>query len=126
MPRCRFVDPTSERRIALSDDDWIVVRPELSVGQQREMYHAMRDGDGKVDLARYPAARALAHLVAWSLVDFQGAAAPVSAGALDQLDAATFAEITSALDTLDDAVDAEKKRIPIGASASDRILSSVA
>jgi len=126
MPRCHFVDPTSERRIALSDDDWIVVRPELSVGQQRDMYDAMRDDKGKVDPANYAQARALAYIVRWSLVDLNGAPAAVSAGAFYWIKPWIFAEITAAIDALDAEIDAEKKRIPTGASASDPILSSVA
>lgn len=126
MPRCRFVDPTSEIRIALSDDDWIVVRRELSVGQQREMYQAMRrKGSDAIDLSLYPTARALAYVVRWSFVDYHGAAAPVTAGAIDLLEPSTLTEITAAIDAHDDAVDAEKKRISTGAPDSDRILLSV-
>jgi hypothetical protein len=125
MPRCRFVDPTREVRLSLSDDDWIVIRRELTVGQQRELVRAMRGADGQVDATAYPPARALAYLVAWSFVDARGTVAPLTAGAIECLETASFAEITAALDAHEAALAEEKKRTTTTALAADPILQSV-
>lgn len=127
MPRCRFVDPSKEVRLSLSDDDWIVIRHELSVGQMRDLSRAIRPaGSSEPDYAQYPIARALAYLVRWSLVDHSGQPAPISAGALEFLEPGTFREITGAIDAHEAALDQEKKLTPTTATTSDRILSSVA
>ncbi len=126
MPRCRFVDPTREVRLSLSEDDWIVIRRELTVGQQRDLVRAMRTKDGEIDQTAYPLARALAYLVAWSFVDERGTVAPITAGALEFLDTATFAEITAAINAHDDALTQEKKAMTSTATAAAPILQSVA
>ena len=126
MPRCRFVDPTRERRLWLSDGDWISVRDELSVGQVRDLTRSLRrPGESTPDYAGYPVARALAYLTRWSLVDAQGAPAPITAGALECLEVSTFTEITAAIDAHEAARDEEKKRTTTPAIDSDRILQSV-
>ena len=125
MPRCRFVDPTREVRYSLSDDDWIVIHRELTVGQQRELVRALRQPDGTVDSTAYPPARVLAYLVAWSFVDERGDVAPITAGAIDFLETASLAEITAALDAHEALLAEEKKRTTTPATASAPILQSV-
>jgi hypothetical protein len=125
MPRCRFVDPTREVRLSLSDDDWIVIRRELTVGQQRELVRAMRGTDGEVDPTAYPSARALAYLVAWSFVDQRGAVAPITAGALECLETATLTELTGAIVEHEERLAQEKKQTTTTAPAADPILQSV-
>ena len=126
MPRCRFVDPTREVRLSLSDGDWIVIRHELTVGHMRDLARAMRDDQGIVDTTRYPIARALAYLVSWSFVDQSGNVAPLSAGALEFLESSTLTEISEAINAHEEALVQEKKRMTTTATASDPILQSVA
>lgn len=122
MPRCRFIDPTREVRLSLSEGDWMVIRRELTVGQQRELVRAMRDPDGTIDQAQYPIARALAYLVAWSFVDAHGTVAPISLGALEFLETATLTEITLALNAHEAAIEQEKKQTTSTAPAADPTL----
>ena len=122
MPRCRFVDPTREVRLSLSADDWIVIRRELTVGQQRDLVRAMRDKDGEVDKTAYPTARALAYLVAWSFVDERGTVAPITAGAIEFLETATLTEISVALNAHEAALEHEKKATTSTATAVDPTL----
>ena len=125
MPRCRFVDPTREVRLSLSADDWIVIRRELTVGQQRDLVRALRNADGAIDQTNYPPARALAYLVAWSFVDARGTVAPITAGAIEFLDTATLTEITEALNAHEAAIEQEKKRTTSTATAAAPTLQSV-
>lgn len=126
MPRCRFIDPTREVRYTLSDDDWIVIRRELTVGQLRDLSRSLRrPGETGADYAAYPTARVLAYLVAWSFVDAAGNVAPISAGAIDFLEPATLTEITATLDAHDAAIDQEKKRTTTNAIVFDPTLQSV-
>jgi len=57
------------------------------------MFAAMRD-----DVTLYQQSRTLAYVVAWSFLDPQGVAAPVSAAAYDMLQDDTSQEIHEALD----------------------------
>jgi hypothetical protein len=116
-------------RITLTEDDWIDVKHELTTGEQRRMFAAMRTA-GDFDPSRVSVARALAYIVAWSLVDQSGRPAPLTGDALDDLETETFRELRDAIDLHETTVeadrDAEKKTRSSGATPSDRTLQSVA
>jgi hypothetical protein len=102
-----------------------VIRHELTVGQQRDLVRALKTKDGDVDTTAYPLARALAYLVSWSFIDERGGVAPITQGAIEFLDTATFSEITAAIDGHVDALEQEKKRTTSTATAADPTLQSV-
>jgi hypothetical protein len=116
-------------RIPLTEDEWIEVKHELTTGEQRRMFAAMRT-DGAFDGARVYLARALAYLVAWSLIDPAGRPLALTADALDDLDTDTTREIREAIDAHEAAVEADraaqKKTRMSGATLSDPTLQSVA
>jgi hypothetical protein len=132
MPRCRVVIPHVDR-LALDEDDWIEVKHELNTGEQRRMFAAMRtrtdDGRIEVDASRIHLSRALAYIVAWSLIDPAGRPLPLTADALDELQSETSRAIREAIDAHEAAVDAEieaqKKTRLSGATRSDPTLQSV-
>lgn len=107
MPRCRFVQP-SIVRLPISEGDWIDVKRDLSYGEEREMFAAMRSetatGELRVDARLVGPARLLAYLLAWSFTGPDGQPVEVSAGAIDQLDRGTAAELFVVLDTHDETV----------------------
>jgi hypothetical protein len=102
MARCRFVQPQAPIRLSLSEGDWIEVKRELSTGERRRMFTAMRQPTtaqaSEVDVTLYQQTRTLAYVVAWSFLDPQGAPAPVSVAAYDMLQDDTAQEIHEALD----------------------------
>ena len=131
--RCRFVEPAVVR-LALTDGDWIEVKRDLTTGEQRTMFAAMRTRGGPgempvLDPAMVGSARLLAYVVAWSFRDKQDRPVPVSAGALDQLDTRTSLELREALDAHEAArereLDDEKKSLTTS-TVSDPTLQSVA
>jgi hypothetical protein len=127
MPRCRFVTPDVVR-IALTDDDWIDVKRELTTGEQRQMFAAMRSG-GTFDPGRVGIARQLAYIVAWSFIDPTGRPAPLDAATLDDLDTDSSRELREAIDAHEAAGEAareaQKKTRRSGATPSAPILQSV-
>lgn len=100
MARCRFVQPQPPIRLSLSEGDWVEVKRELSTGERRRMFAAMRPATQgtDVDVTLYQQVRTLAYVVAWSFLDPQGAPAPVSAAAYDMLQDDTSQELHEALD----------------------------
>lgn len=104
MGRCRFVQPDVVR-LSLSDGDFIDVKRELNVGEQRRVFAKMvRDGvhvgeQAVLDPERVGMTRVQEYLVDWSFVDADGKPTPVSESAIQSLDGDTFREIVAALDT---------------------------
>ena len=122
MGRMRFVQPKIVR-LPLSDGDWIDVKVELTAGEERASYARMTKTleagkPAQLDPAQVELATILAYLVGWSLVDAQGAPAPIDADTILGLDADTFTEIYKAIAAHEAARVEEKKRILTGASAS--------
>ena len=133
MSRCRFVQPRVVR-LALSEGDWIDVRAELTAGEERDMYAALRKSlNGTTatvaDFSLLNRGRLVAYLLAWSLTDADGTPVPVSEGALDQLTGHDFADMTAVLDAhieaLREARETEKNSRD-GATVSAPISPSVA
>jgi hypothetical protein len=117
-------------RLPLTEDEWLDVKHELTTGEQRRMFAAMRTNGTVVDVSKVSPARALAYIVAWSLIDPAGRPLPLTADALDDLDTDTTREIREAIDAHEAAVEAEreaqKKTRTSGATVSDPTLQSVA
>jgi hypothetical protein len=116
-------------RLELSDGDWVLVRAELSYGQQRRLAASglsgvpqalMEQGAGgealSVDLASYDLARLAVWVLDWSLVDGDGERVLVSREAIEALHPDTAAEINAALDAHIEALEAKKG--PAGAGPS--------
>lgn len=99
MARNRFVKP-GVVRVPLSDDDWIDLKRELTVGEARQILFSTLEeqGDGtfKRNLDAAIMLRLLSYIVAWSFVD-DGRPVPVSADAINALDVPTLTELISAV-----------------------------
>lgn len=138
MPRCRIVVPEVVRK-PLSDGDWIDLKKRLTYGERNKMHAALVTeirGDGRVtpNLEMIDAARIIAYLVDWSLVDPKGKQIDISTdtkkrAAIESLDEATVQEILAAIDAhiaeQDAARDAEKNAQD-GETASSGISPSAA
>jgi hypothetical protein len=121
MARNRFPAPIVER-LPLSDADWIEVKRDLTVGEEKDIsLLAMRElsqTDGTVkfsmDYQLLPFAKAVVYLVGWS---FHNAKGPVKLeeeqrkrlSQLRALDRDTWEEIDAALARHEEAVAAQKK-----------------
>jgi hypothetical protein len=121
MARNRFPAPLVER-LPLSDADWIEIKRDLTVGEEKDIsLLAMRElsqTDGNVkftlDYQLLPFAKAVIYLVSWS---FHNAKGPVKLeddqrkrlSQLRALDRDTWEEIDAAIQRHEEAVDAQKK-----------------
>ena len=113
-------------RLDLSDGDWVLVRAELTYGQQQRLAAAgltgvdatATEGDRlKVDLAAYDLERLSVWLLDWSLVDADGERVLVSREAVEALHPDTAREINAALDAYLEGQAAKKAPAPPGTSA---------
>lgn len=104
-------------RLELSDGDWVLVRAELSYGQQRRLAGAGLTGIDasatagerlKVDLAAYDLERLATWVIDWSLRDGDGDRVTVSREAIEALHPDTAGEINAALDKHVEALEAKK------------------
>jgi hypothetical protein len=104
-------------RLDLSEGDWILVRRELSYGQQRRLAASGLTGvdaaatEGqhlKVDLAAYDIERLVTWVMDWSFRDADGDRVTVSREAIEALHPDTAAEIGAALDVHIEAQEAKK------------------
>jgi hypothetical protein len=116
MPISRVVTP-DVTRLALSGDDWIVVKRRLSAGDMIALFDASADPNHPDRIDRYRAGIALmqTYIVEWSLVDPQGRPIDIAEGA-DAIKAAvlsidfdSFSEILTAVRE-HDRTTREKKR----------------
>jgi hypothetical protein len=121
MARNRFPAPHVER-LPLSDGDWIELKRDLTVGEEKDIsLLAMRElsqEDGTVKFSMnyqlLPFAKAVVYLVGWS---FHNAKGPVKLeeeqrkrlAQLRALDQETWDEIDAAMTRHEEAVDAQKK-----------------
>jgi len=102
----RFADGSAVR-LELSEGDWVLVRRELSYGQQRRLAAAGLTGIDqaaggnerlRVDLAAYDLERLCTWVIDWSLRDADGDHVVVSREAIESLHPDTAGEINRALD----------------------------
>jgi hypothetical protein len=121
MARNRFPAPMVER-LPLSDGDWVEVKRDLTVGEEKDIsLLAMRElsqTDGTVkfslDYQLMPFAKAVIYLVSWS---FHNAMGPVKLeedlrkrlSQLRALDRDTWEEIEAVMQRHEEAVEAQKK-----------------
>lgn len=121
-------------RLDLSDGDWVLVRQELTYGQQRRLATAglqgLPPGAGSaedapggpgmgltVDWAAFEIERLVAYLMDWSLLDADGERVVVSREAIEALHPDTAKEIQEALDRHLEGQEAKKAPAPPGTTA---------
>jgi hypothetical protein len=118
--RSRFVQP-SVVRLALSNDDWLDVRRELTVGEQRKAMaktiSTMR-ADGRIEpnMEMIGKAEISAYIVDWSFVDANGKSVPFSESALDNLTPADYSEVDTVVRAHIAAVEDERKKAESGST----------
>jgi hypothetical protein len=120
-----FVKPEVVR-LDLGDGDWIAVKRELSVGEQKAMQTggllniagkpgvAEEDVKIGIDWRRYGVARISAYVVDWNAKDAQGKPVPFSVEAVEMLDEAGFERIENAISEHIKAERAKKTPPPAG------------
>lgn len=113
-------------KLPLSAGDWVLVRAELTYGQQRRLAGAglsgvpealAEQGQGhslSVDLAAYDLERLAVWLLDWSFTDSDGDRVLVSREAIEQLHPDTAAELNAALDAHIEAAAAKKDPVAAG------------
>ena len=107
-------------KLPLSDGDWILVRAELTYGQQRRLATAGLSGvppalagQGtplSVDWAEFDLERLATWVMDWSFTDADGDHVTVSREAVEALSPETAAEIQEALNAHIEALEAKKAR----------------
>ena len=116
-PRADRFASGATARLELSDGDWVLVRAELTYGQQRRLAGAGLTGIDasatagerlKVDLAAYDLERLATWVMDWSFRDGDGDRVTVSREAIEALHPDTAAEINAALDAHIEALEAKK------------------
>jgi hypothetical protein len=128
----RFVRPETAK-LDISNGDWLLVKRRLTAGEERHAFaRILRQtpfGEKMaLDFEQTGLAKMVAFLLDWSLVDDTGAVVPIRdqppstvEAALLNLDPRSFAEIHDAITRHETAqlaaLDAEKKTIPVGATA---------
>ena len=107
-------------RLELSDGDWVLVRAELSYGQQRYLATVgltglpgvLADQGGgarlSVDWARFEVERLATWVLDWSFADADGEHVVVSREAIEALAPETAEELNRALDAHIEALEAKK------------------
>jgi hypothetical protein len=133
----RFAKP-STKTLDLPDGEWIEVREELSVGEQRKAYTAAVKGSTKTedgtrteyDAQRLSFALVVAYLVSWSVRDAKGQPVDITTlekrrAAVEALDEESFNVIDAAIDSHVAGVTAAKKTTSEAASSSSATSPSV-
>lgn len=122
--RARFSSGAAVK-LPLSEGDWVLVRQELSYGQQRRLAasgltgidQAAAEGERlRVDLAAYDIERLVLWVMDWSLVDDDGDRVTVSREAIEALHPDTAAEINAVLDAHIEALEGKADPAPSGTS----------
>lgn len=104
-------------RIDLSGGDWIEIKKNLTVGEEKRIYGStfskgQLGGGGigvEMDLASYDLRKVEAYLLAWSAKDKDDKPIDVSYDAICALPSDVFDEILAAIDKHTDAMEQEKK-----------------
>lgn len=110
----RFVSPETVR-ITLKNGDWIEVKKELTVGDEKRLLSSgfKRASPGseqiEVDWFTRSIARVEIYLTGWSAVDDKGRPVAITRDAIETLSSEDFDVIDDAIKTHQAAVDAEKK-----------------
>lgn len=111
-------------KLPLSDGDWVLVRAELTYGQQRRLAAAglsgvpgalAEQGQGRgltVDLAAYDLERLATWLLDWSFTDGDGDHIVLTRERIEALHPDTAQEINAALDAHIEALEAKKAPAP--------------
>jgi len=128
-------------RLELSEDDYLIVKRDLTAGEFRELMRAAgRTVPGtatvEIDPVAAQVALVLAYLLDWSFADADGRKIPIAdqpaavvKAALDHIDSDAYLEVLVAINAHQAAraaALAEEKKTRHGASAPDRTLTSVA
>jgi hypothetical protein len=104
MPRNRFVVP-AVTTITLSDGDWIQVKNQLTVGEERAAFQQIigeinqTTGWRKPNIALQGIAEIAAYLVAWSFRDPEGMPIPPDIATIQLLDVDSYRELEAAVET---------------------------
>jgi hypothetical protein len=111
-------------RLTLPDGEWVDVKRELTVGEDREfrvagMKKATVKGDIEVDFKAISLARVKTYLVGWSAVDHKGKMLPVTSDAIEALAVEDFEAIDAAILAHVDAVAEGKKTTKVETPTSD-------
>jgi len=116
----RFLKPEVVR-IPLTGGDWITVKRELTAGEQRRVFArsakpVIAGEKIEIDLEKTGVIRMAAYLIDWSFVDDAGKPVAIRdmpmeyvIDVLHSLDAESFAEILTAIDTHEQTIETEKK-----------------
>ncbi len=123
MPKLRGPD-TAVERLPLSDGDWVDIKKELSVGEERSAYSlaitgVTREGDYKVDPALHASAMLAVRIVSWSFLGRDEQPMPYDGKAslkqrvswLEALDTETKTEIDEAFAVYQKAREVAKKAL---------------
>jgi len=103
MPRTRFVIP-SVTTLTLSDGDWIQVKNQLTVGEERAAFQQIigeinqQTGWRKPNIALQGIAEIAAYLVAWSFRDPEGNPIPPDVATIQLLDVDSYRELEAAVE----------------------------
>jgi hypothetical protein len=123
-------------KLPLSDGDWVLVRAELTYGQQRRLAMAgvtgvppaLADQTGgarlQVDWAVFENERLVTWLLDWSFRDGEGDHVVLTRERIEALHPDTAQEITAALDTHIEALEAKKAPAPSGPGKPEATSSS--
>ena len=131
--RPRFADGSGVR-LELSDGDWVLVRRELTYGQQRRLAAsgltgidpAVTEGQRlQVDLAAYDLERLVTWLLDWSFTDADGEHVVLGREAIENLHPDAARELNEALDRHIEAQEGKGAPAPTGPSAPAATSSSV-
>ena len=123
--RSRFASGAA-MRLELSEGDWVLVRQELTYGQQRRLAAsgltgidpAVTEGQRlRVDLAAYDLERLVLWVMDWSFRDDDGEPVVVSREAIEALHPDTARELNEALDRHIEAQEGKGAPAPTGPSA---------
>ena len=110
-------------RLELPGGQWLEVRDELSVGEERaamsrQISQVGADGSFKPNLEQVGMAETAAYIVDWSLVDARGKQVPYSPAALSNLRPEAFAVIDAAVDLHKKAMADARKKSDTGSTSS--------
>lgn len=103
----RFTDFTAVTRVALSEDDWVDFRTELSFDEEKAIESGgllskfdkdTSDLTIEADLSAFDVVRLATWIADWSFTDADGLREPPTRQSIRNLNAATGQELTDALD----------------------------
>jgi hypothetical protein len=106
------------QRLEISRGDWLLVKKHVTAGDQRGMFRRMmREGmtGDRIDSVRVGWAKCIAYLLDWSFLDADDKPIVIAdqsedaiGAALDALDPEDFAEVLKAIETHENAMEAER------------------